>query len=258
MLKKKTKKAQKKNIKLPLILITILLLIASVLIYSQKYLTNNDNETAIGDANTYINKEYSFKVTYPKTTGVFLSCKQNDHSLKQNPLKVIEDKKNNTFYISEANTREMTYILQSNGKYIPDYKNCQIVKNNLNLIKNGYINGRSDLEEYPSNISKPFAMRFTYSKIENENDLNNLAHKIYPNCYVKETELNKNMAGVYNVYLADKNGLNDDPDGKCWTNFVYFFYYSPANKSAVITSGFQNGPFFPEKGNGVPVIEFFK
>lgn len=253
------KKSRRRNLKLPFIFIIILLFSFSVLIYSQNNNSKNLNKNLVNNnSNTYINEDYSFKITYPKSTGFFYSCDPNDQSAKQNPLKVFNDQDNNSIYISNENFTELKYYPNSNGEYEPDYKNCKIVDNNLNIIKNGFQNGRP-AEEYNANLTKPISLQIAFSKIENEKELNDLVHKIYPTCYVKSKELNKFMDGVYNVYLADINGVSDNPDGDCFTNSAYFFYYSPRNKSAVITDSFQNGPFFPpDNENGVPVIEFIK
>jgi len=204
----------------------------------------------------YVNYLIGFSIKYPKYNLIPSTCeeRQNDKNGSA-PMRVFEVPNENSLYISEESIVSVKNKQLAGGGYQYDFSTCKVTPNSLDLIRNGYDNGIPS----PNNISKPIALQFDYLKIENDNDLQALAQSMYKGCYVGQKQLIKNSTDVYQIKLVNKNGQPgsfDDPNTTCLTNFVYMFLYSPKNKAAVITSGFQDAPFNGTNGQAEPEIEF--
>jgi len=228
---------------------------------TQKFTTTPASSPSVSvpqiEWNTYTNEEYGFIVRFPKYSWGE-SCTPSRDINEDVLLTAFDDKKTNSIFIDSVKIAKLKYKLQKNGKYEDDYSTCEIVPNNLNLIKNGYDNGRPYVNEYSSNISKRSPFVIKYSRIENENQLNELAQSLYDStCIAYKKSPVERSSGVFYVTLADKNG-NNLMDGDCTTNFLYHFLYSPEHKSALITSGYQDGPFFTKDWSYQPEFEFIK
>lgn len=222
-----------------------------------KSITGTEIVSVDDKTNKYINHDFGFSIRYPKYNQTPSTCQERQaDKTGAVPLKVFEVPNINTLYISEESVIEIKNKQVAGGGYQYDFSTCKVVPNSLDLIKNGYNNGMVDTNKMQIDVTRPSALQFNYQKVDNDNDLQTLAQSLYNGCYIGAKQLAKNSNDVYQIKLADKNGQNGNPESGCFTNFIYLFLYSPKNHVAVITSGFQNGPFFGTNEQVVPDIEF--
>lgn len=178
---------------------------------------------------TYSKTDFGFTVTFPKTSMNYKCEDVLPRKYYDTPLKIFEDPSENSVYIS---TDEFT----ERKNY--SFKNCTIVKNNLDLIKNGFLGGGS----YGGQPTRSFPdlFKISFRKAVNDNDLTELLHSMYgPTTYITGKKLDVDMPGVYDVSFASTKTYA----GGYEPNFVYYFYYNPKTQSAVITNGFQGTVF---------------
>lgn len=219
--------------------------------------------------NKYINKDLGFSVTYPKYSLIYRTCDEAKVN-QTNPvlMTIFEDPEANTFYISNNIYVKIKAKQIASDTFGSEYSSCEVVLNNLDLIKNGYDSYEgTDSEKLFKNNTSP-ALQISYRKIENDIDLQTLAQSIYKGCYIgpKEEIVNADFVSasspLYKIKLVNQNGqLGDgvfDSASTCITNFYYYFIYNPSSQVAIISSGMQDAPFYGANGQTHPKFEFFK
>ena len=200
--------------------------------------------------NKYVNYELGFSIKFPKFDNVATTC---DESSKEKtgkmPIKTF-DVTSNSFIISDE-------------RIVKWWRTpCSVVNNSLSILQNGFSEeedmGMGGYKRFPEDTY------IAFGKVENDKDLQTVIDLVpeYKGCYVGPKKLLKNTTNIYEVTLVNKNGssMDPDPESDCYINAMYYFYYSPENKSAVLTDATQSGRFaiFPddEAESGDVKIEF--
>ena len=193
----------------------------------------------------YVKKDFGFGVIFSK-----YDYYNNDTCDPKNPtdhygympIVMFDDEKNGILYLADSEFRELQFAPDYSKAY---YDTCKIVKTTIDIIKNGYYDKISDSTSYPRHYE------LYYKEILTDNDLNVLLHtpsKYYPaGCTVFSKTADKNMEGVLDIVVTDKNGQNGNQT-EC-PIVAYHFYYSPKTQSAVLSLPSDSAPFGP------PILE---
>ncbi len=224
---------------------------------------NDGNPTDSFDdqSNYYIHSNGKWLIRYPRFNKMHASCegKMNNSDLIKVPINVYEVPGESSFYLSAEIAVIVRHVFTKEGTIETDWATCTVVPTSLDLLMNGYKDeglppGSSNLWPY-SNI------RINYNSIENENDLNTLAQSMYQGCYAGSKELISSNPTVYQVDLVNKNGEKShyppEPNDTCFINSSFIFQYSPENRSAIISSGYQDPIFNGSNGQWKPEIVFY-
>lgn len=201
---------------------------------------------------TYTNQEYGFSIKYAVVRNFMKGCAvkaTEGYKTGDVPFGIYEDPDNKILYYSPETVVKSKYKQRTPGSgYHDDLEACKVVSNSLDLIKNGWDNGMGDR-------SRPLAFSFSYSKINNDEDLLKFGNSVYgTNCDKLQKFLTDETKDIFGVVLHDKDGKNVFGTS-CGINATYDFFYSPKNHSAVASSTYQNNPFNDNLGMGYE-IEF--
>jgi hypothetical protein len=204
---------------------------------------------------TYINHKYNFSVSFPKYNLEATTCQElQNQKTGLVPEVLFEKNSDNEIYISNSIIVRLANTQQSDGGYMANWDDCQVIKNSIDAIDNGLDEG------FPGGNYYPSAVKVKYATIQTTDDLENLAQSMYQGCHPGRQKATKQDASVYQVELVDSAGQSHTSFGpdmpECMTNFAYYFLYSPTYKVAVISNGFQDVPFNGSNGQSEPSFHF--
>lgn len=176
--------------------------------------SNSEASTNSAEWKDYTSSVFGISLQYPETVK---RPKQEEHTGKAY-LKVIEDQKNNSIYITSKDTdsleslqKETKNALDGDGKLIQNAK--------------------------PSN-----GWEIKFSSAKNESELNKFIQDTYGKGCSLKTKTEGKQKGVYEIALntgEDKNGNGTSMDeAVCPVNYIYrILYYPETNKIASISIG---------------------